>query len=118
MTIENGIVAAGDLGMQLQVLQALVGVFHTFSLTYVTDDACVVSLNLELQSANSEGIIRLKHILFVSFETAIHPAGLKAVDAHIFDQKRAEDRVVDKLKVILANTITCYCHILAVHCPH
>ena len=48
MTIENGIVAAGDLGMQLQVLQALIRVFHTFSLTYVTDDACVVSLNLKL----------------------------------------------------------------------
>ena len=47
VTIEDGEVADRDLGVKFQVLHALVGIFHTFSLTDVADDTCVVALYLE-----------------------------------------------------------------------
>ena len=47
VAIEDGKVADRDLRVQLQVLNALVGVFHTFSLTDIADDTRVVALYLE-----------------------------------------------------------------------
>ena len=48
MAIKNGKVADWYLRMKLQVLNALVGVFHTLTLTNVAYDTCIEALDLEL----------------------------------------------------------------------
>ena len=48
MAIKNGKVADWYLRMKFQVLNALVGVFHTLTLTNVAYDTCIEALDLEL----------------------------------------------------------------------
>ena len=95
MSIKDGKVAARDLWVKLEVLHALVRVLHAFSLAYVADYARIVPLDLEFERADPEGVIRLQAILFVALKAPIDTARLKAVDAAVLYEKRAQDGIVD-----------------------
>ena len=64
MTVEDCIVADGDFGMQPQIMDTLVRVFHALSLTNVAHHTCIKTLHLELQSTDSESILWLKGVFF------------------------------------------------------
>ena len=68
-------------------MNALVGVFHTLTLTNVADDTCIETLDLELQRTNPESIIRLQDKLLIRLKAPIDTTRLEAVDTDVLDQK-------------------------------
>lgn len=71
VAIEDSKVADWDLRVKFQVLNALVRIFHTFSLTDVADDTRVVALYLEFKRSNPKGIVRLEHEFLIRLQAPV-----------------------------------------------
>ena len=75
-------------------MDALVAVFHAFTLTNLADDPLIEPLDLEFESSDPESIIRLQDELFAGFKFAVDTTGLERVYAEVLDQQRTEYWVV------------------------
>lgn len=60
MAIKDSKITHLNLRRKLEILDALVGVFHMISLAHILNDGCVESLHKKLQLPDTKCVLRLK----------------------------------------------------------
>ena len=76
VAIKDGKVADWNFWVQLQVLNALITILHAFSLADITHNSRIKSLNLELESPDSERIVWFQNEFLVLLQSPVNSARL------------------------------------------